>query len=181
MLNSDKPTGSRSGPWGDLDARFRKPLVAYFLRRVHDRGEAEDLTQEVFFRLAKRPDQNNGETLEAYVFKIASNVLTDWGRTCASRRANAHHSLPDLSDNVAIPLTLTEDRTPERVLAGKEALREIENALAELSSRTREIFLLSRMERVHHRDIAQRYGISVSAVEKHVLKAIAHLSATAFL
>ena len=75
---------------------------------------------------------------------------------------------------------LVEDRTPERVLVGKEALKDIEDGLAELSERTREIFLLSRMENVHHRDIAQLHGISISAVEKHVLKAVAHLSAKAF-
>ena len=35
----------------DLDARFRAPLMAYFLRRTASRSEAEDLTQETFVRL----------------------------------------------------------------------------------------------------------------------------------
>lgn len=181
MLGSDDRSAPKNEVWDDLDRRFRAPLTAYFHRRLHDRGEAEDLTQEVFVRLARRPDQNNGETLEAYVFKIASSVLADWGRNRTSRRASAHRSLTDVAENVTIPNNLIEDRTPERVLAGKEALKDIEKALSELSERTREIFLLSRMEHVHHRDIAQLHGISVSAVEKHVLKAVAYLSARAFL
>ena len=40
--------------WKDLNARFRAPLTAYFQRRLHDRGDAEDLAQEVFVRLAAR-------------------------------------------------------------------------------------------------------------------------------
>ncbi len=174
---NDKP---KEGAWPGLDHRFRAPLTAYFLRRVRDRGEAEDLTQEVFVRLTRRPDQHGGETIEAYVFKIAASVLHDWHRHRTSRRMNAHRTLSDVSDNLATPAILVEDRTPERVLAGKEALKDIEAALRELSERTREIFLLSRMENVHHRDIANLHGISISAVEKHVLRAVAHLSARAF-
>ncbi len=166
--------------WVQLDQRFRAPLTAYFNRRVFDRAEAEDLTQEVFVRLARHPDRHDGVTLETYVFKIASSVLLDWGRRRTRKRGNAHDALTDFTENVSVPPALVEDRTPERVLVGKEALKDIEDGLAELSERTREIFLLSRMEHVHHRDIAQLHGISISAVEKHVLKAVAHLSARAF-
>ncbi len=166
--------------WTDLDQRFRIPLTAYFGRRLYDKGEAEDLTQEVFVRLARHPDQNNGETLGAYVFKIAASVLKDWSRHQSARRFREHRTLSEVQENTLTPPLLVEDRTPERVLAGREALRDIEDALLELSERTREIFLLSRMEHVHHRDIASLHGISVSAVEKHVQKAIAYLTARAF-
>ncbi|MEI9992988.1 MAG: sigma-70 family RNA polymerase sigma factor [Rhizomicrobium sp.] len=178
---SERSDGRKSDDavWANLDRRFRAPLVAFFQRRVYDRTEAEDLTQEVFVRLTRRPDRHNGETIDAYVFKIAANVLIDWGRYRTSRRAAAHRTFSDITEDVGIPSILVEDRTPERVLAGKDALQNIEDALAELSARTREIFLLSRMENVHHRDIANLHGISVSAVEKHVLKAVAHLSARA--
>jgi RNA polymerase sigma-70 factor (ECF subfamily) len=166
--------------WRDFDQRFRAPLAAYFQRRIRNRAEAEDLTQEVFVRLARRPDQNNGESIEAYVFKIAASVLADWGRHQSSHRSSAHRSLPDAVENLALPAVLVEDRTPERVLVGREALKDIEAALAELNQRTRDIFLLSRMEHVPHRDIARVHGISVSAVEKHVLKAVAHISRKLF-
>lgn len=175
------PMGRRGTQvWGDLDKRFRSPVKAYFSKRVNDRNEAEDLTQEVFVRLSRHPDKNNGENIEAYVFKIASSVLRDWARYQSSRQKNAHSALIGVCENAITPSVLTEDRTPERVLMAKEALRDIEKALSELSKRTREIFLLSRLEHVHHRDIAVLHGISVSAVEKHVLKAIAHLSARAY-
>jgi RNA polymerase sigma-70 factor (ECF subfamily) len=166
--------------WVDLDRRFRAPLRSYFQRRLGDRSEAEDLTQEVFIRLARHPDRSNGDTIDAYIFKIASSVLQDCRRRRAVRCTDLHRELPNVSENAPCPAILTEERTPERVLEGKIALKEIENALAELSSRTREILLLSRLENVHHRDIAQMHGISVSAVEKHVLKAIAYLAAKVF-
>ncbi len=45
----------------ELDRSFRGPLVAYFMKRVNSRNEAEDLTQEVFIRLLNHPDKNNGQ------------------------------------------------------------------------------------------------------------------------
>jgi RNA polymerase sigma-70 factor (ECF subfamily) len=165
--------------WKSFDQRFRRPLLAYFYRRISDRTVAEDLTQEVFARLVRRPDQNNGTTIEAYVFKVASSVLSDWGRRQVSHQSGGHRPLSDSIDSTHMPANLVEERTPERVLLAKSVLKDIERALEELSERTRDIFLLSRMEQVAHRDIAIRYGISVSAVEKHVLKAIARITAKA--
>jgi len=166
--------------WRGFDQRFRGALAAYFLRRIRNRAEAEDLTQEVFVRLARRPDQNNGENIEAYVFTIAASVLADWGRHQSARKSGAHQVLPEAPENLEVPTVLVEDRTPERVLVGKETLRDVETALAELNQRTRDIFVLSRLEHVPHRDIARAHGVSVSAVEKHVMKAVAHISRKLF-
>lgn len=163
--------------WQELDGRYRAPLFGYFFKRVQDRGEAEDLTQEVFVRLTRHPDKPQGEAANAYVFMIASNLLKDRARARASRRTSAHRSLENILENTINTPNLVEDRNPERVLLGRETLKDVLSALGELSDRTRDVFILSRLENVHHRDIAALHGISVSAVEKHVIKATVHLSA----
>ena len=163
--------------WAELDARFRMPLFAYFLRRVQDRAEAEDLTQEAFIRLTRHPDKPHGQGAQAYVFTIAANLLTDRARMQQSWKTKWHRSLADVLDSGTITPNLVEDRTPERVLVARETLKDVLAALGELGERTRNIFILSRLENMHHRDIAALHGISVSAVEKHVIKALAHLGA----
>lgn len=176
MLAPQTPPDDASEVMKDLDRRFRKPLAIYFRRRLAGRSDdAEDLTQEVFLRLARRPDQNNGETLEAYVFKIAASVLADWRRKRATHKSDAHENLDHVMENVTFPSVFVEDRSPDRVLAGKEALRRLETALAELSERTRNIFLLYRLGDVQQADIARRLGISVSTVEREIQKAMLHL------
>jgi RNA polymerase sigma factor (sigma-70 family) len=168
---------SESIAWDDVDRRFRAPLMAYFYRRVGERRDAEDLTQEVFIRLARHPDKPSSEGAEAYVFVIASNLLKDRGRYRVSRKTTSHRSLSDIQQTVTTPLNLVEDRDPERVIAARETLREVVAALGEMNERTREVFVLSRLENMHHRDIAAMYGISVSAVEKHVMRALGVLTA----
>ena len=46
----------------------------------------------------------------------------------------------------------------------------------ELPERTRNVFLLARLENMRQAEIARRLGVSVSGVEKHLARAIAHLS-----
>jgi RNA polymerase sigma factor (sigma-70 family) len=165
----------------ELDRSFRGPLVAYFMKRVNSRNEAEDLTQEVFIRLLNHPDRNNGQTIERYVFTIAANLLRDRAKSVATAHRTRIQSLDVLDEKDAFSANLIEDRNPERVLVGRQAIQDVVNALSELGERTRDVFILARLENVQHREIASMYGISVSAVEKMMMKAMAHLGARFFL
>ena len=49
-------------------------------------------------------------------------------------------------------------------------------ALNALPDRTRQVFVLCRVEGMRHRTVARRLGVSVSSVDKHMMKAIAHLA-----
>lgn len=54
-----------------LSRRFRPALMAFFARRLADHAEAEDLTQEVFLRLAFLPPDRMTHA-DAYVFQMAA-------------------------------------------------------------------------------------------------------------
>jgi len=71
---------------------------------------------------------------------------------------------------------LVDEIEPERVLAGKDELRSVLLALESLSERTRDIFIAYRVDGFRRREIAENFGISVSAVEKHLAKAMACIS-----
>ena len=66
--------------------------------------------------------------------------------------------------------------TPERVLLGKQTLSDVMAALNDLPERTRNMVILHRIEGLKYWQIAEQYGISVSAVEKHMIRAMAHLA-----
>ena len=158
-----------------LDTRFRAPLMAYFLRRIGNRGEAEDLTQETFVRLIGSHSFEQAEQANAYVFRVASNLLRDRARTAARWRKNS--ALPtDPQVIVQVARESVEDRGPERVLIGRESLIEVLACLDELGTRTKSIFILFRLEGMKQKDIAELYGIGLSTVEKHVMTAVLHLA-----
>lgn len=163
-----------------LDARFRGPLMVYFLRRNLSRGEAEDLTQDVFVRMLARSGEGAPDNPDVYIFQIAANLLRDQARRGVTRKAGDHTSLDAPADLTGRGLenhpSLVEDRGPERVLLGQESLVEALRALDELGERTRHIYILHRLEKMRHKEIAALLGLSVSAVEKHVIRAMAHLA-----
>ena len=62
-----------------------------------------------------------------------------------------------------------------RIEAARRSLGALVARLQELPERTREIFILYRIENVPRRDIAQAYELSISTVEKEIARATAHL------
>jgi RNA polymerase sigma factor (sigma-70 family) len=158
----------------DLDRNFRGALIAYFLRRVGDRAEAEDLTQEVFLRILNHSDAIDPVNAQAYVFTAAGNLLRDRARRAVTRQVHAHTSL-DNPAQAQIP-ELKEEISPERVLAGRETLQAVLLALDGLNQRTRDIFVLYRIEKMKQREIAALYGLSHGGVEKHLVKAMNYLN-----
>ncbi len=61
------------------------------------------------------------------------------------------------------------------MLIAKARLDRVREGLDRLSPRTREIFLMQRLDGYKYREIAARLGISQGAVEKHMAKAMAFL------
>lgn len=155
---------------GALTAEFRPSLARYFARRVKDQSEIEDLVQEVFVRLVRRPDVAAMDGARGYVFETASSVLNDW-----LRRRRTHHAADH--DPFDPDAHQSPDLAPDRVLISRERLARATAILLELPERTRTIFVLRRIEGLKHREIAKRLGLSVSAVEKAIRRATAHLVA----
>lgn len=150
---------------------LRRALARFFHSRVSDPAEVDDLVQEVFTRIVARESPQPIERLTGYVFHTAASVLADRHRRRSARRAEAHVAFdPDRHSDLELD--------PQRILSGKQELRAAVAALLSLPERTRTIFILHRLEGRRYRDVADQLGISVSAVEKHMVKAIQHLSAT---
>jgi RNA polymerase sigma factor (sigma-70 family) len=171
---SNQPQSDASRFRAELNAQFRLPLIAYFLKRVGNRSEAEDLTQEVFVRVLAQSNTVDPARAKSYVFTAAANLLRDRQRQAAARRTTSHADIDDPSQ--LANYQLVEDIDPERVLVGRQTLREVLAALDGLSQRTRDIFVLYRIEKMKQHEIATLYGLSDSSIEKHLAKAIAYLS-----
>jgi RNA polymerase sigma-70 factor (ECF subfamily) len=152
----------------ELSQTYRQPLTRYFQRRVGTREEAEDLTQEVFVRLLRRPSGEAIENPEAFLFRTAVNLVRDRARR--GKTATSH--LAELMNRE----TGVEALSPERVLDSRQSLQTALEALKELDERTRDAFILHRLEGLKYAEIAELYGVSVSSIEKYIIKALAHLA-----
>jgi RNA polymerase sigma factor (sigma-70 family) len=142
--------------------------MAFFLRRLRNHAEAEDLTQEVFTRLAGA-DREPMQSAEAYIFRMAANLLSDRGRR---ERIRAEYRASLWADDALG----VDPLDPARVVDGRDDIAKVVSALSALPERTRSIFILYRLENVDKRAMAEALGISVSAIDKHLMRAQAHLT-----
>jgi RNA polymerase sigma factor (sigma-70 family) len=151
-----------------LAASLRPALVKFFMRKCRNVAEAEDLAQDVLVCALRHATWQSPEQARGYIFRAAVNRWRD-----RQRRAATHGVKVGWDDSA--PFALDEEIAPDRVLLFEEELHRVVEALEDLNERTRDIFLLIRIERMKQAEIAALFGISVSAVEKHYARALAHL------
>jgi len=133
-------------------------------RAVRGADTAEDLLHSAFLRLSEYSERDSVENPSAFLVRTAANLAVDERRRVRVRR----ESPIDISEMIEIA-----DGQPlhPEVLAARERLDKVMTALESLGPRTREIFLLHRLDGLKYREIAARLDITVSAVEKHIAKA----------
>jgi RNA polymerase sigma factor (sigma-70 family) len=153
----------------DLARRYYAPLSSYFRKRTRNPAEAQDLVQQVFLRLAQYQQLNSLRDRDAYIFQTAANTLKDHYRRQAVRERLS-------SEPSGFFAPADSDFPADRVLQGQEDIARLVGALRNLPERTRDILMLRCFEGLKHSEIARLHGISTRAVEKHVTKALAHLS-----
>ena len=147
----------------DWARQFRLPLISYFNKRAPSTVEPDDLVQEVFIRLARRADLDNIDRIEGYIFQTAASVLADRFRK-DQRKVEVIASFDDTAHGEVV-------LTPERVLMDRQALDELIQGLYALPERTRHIFVLYHFENVRQTEIAARFDMPISTVEKHMARA----------
>ena len=160
------PTGA--GRLETLAREYRPALRRYFGKRANQRADVEDLVQDVLVRLAVRGDCDSIKQPEAYLMRTATNVWRDFLRKKKTHAERAHEEY--------IEGSVLEENGPAQELEGRESIHAVLAALGELPTRTRQVFVLCRVEGIRQKSVAKRLGVSVSAVEKHMIRAIAHLT-----
>ncbi len=155
----------------DFYLKYKGAIERYFLRRVHNRAEAEDLTQDLLIRIAQQMDRSEIEKPDVFLFTVAANMMRDRGRHLKRVSRNViefEHRAKN-----------AEVLSPERVLGDRQALELLLKHLkkfAEINPRACEVFVLHRVEGLKHAEIAQIYGIAVSTVEKDIMRAVAYIA-----
>ena len=152
-----------------LNAEYGEPLRRYFARHLSRPDDAEDMVQEVFTRLLRSTDTEPIANPQAFLFRIASNLLLDRRRRNTVRQLNQHEPYDETYH-------AHEVISPERVLIGKQELQRLKKAILALPPNVRAAFILHRFEGLKYKEISETLNISVSSVEKYMMTAIARLS-----
>jgi RNA polymerase sigma-70 factor (ECF subfamily) len=151
----------------DVEALYRERadhLVGHFASGSTDRETAREIVHEAFAKftalsfarrlMVARPD--------AYLYRICVNLLRDRSRAQQTRYPHPQRQAAE-----------SHCHNPFVELEHRDTLRRLEAAMLRLKPKTREIFLAKRLDGMTYAEIAERTGLSVKGVEKHMSKAIA--------
>ena len=149
---------------GDLEAfqalfrQFQGEVYGWIVRMVRDRGSAEDLTVETFWRIHRAHARFDPQrSFGAGARRIATNVALDY-----LKRVRREVTLPD---DVAARVQ------PDPVIS-REVRDRIERAFQELPAKLRAVATLALVEEEPYEEIANALGISVGAVKSRVFRAV---------
>jgi RNA polymerase sigma factor (sigma-70 family) len=152
-----------------LEAVYRAEaprLVRMLKRKVWAEDERHDIVQEAFARLAGTRSSGAGMNPGAYLHGIVRHLLAD-----RVRRWSKSQSL----DLEAMPAS-EPPQAPDAAAEVAQMRALYRAAVDQLPTRTREVYLLHRVEELTYREIAEKCGIGVRTVEWHVAQAIMRIS-----
>lgn len=152
--------------WSDALA---EELRRFLTRRLKCPDAAEDLTHETYLRLQKQDSIQPLNNARALAFHIAMNLAVDYQRKVSVRnRFVVDEDIDSCSESTS--------NNPEQTLIARQRLEILQKALDELPTDCRTVFLLHGVDGLKYVEIADRLGISISMVGKHLARAMAHCS-----
>jgi RNA polymerase sigma-70 factor (ECF subfamily) len=149
--------------FAEIYNRYKSQLLLHAYRFLQDREEAHDVVQEMFAVVwAKRDVLDIRGDLDSYLYVAIKNRILKY---------IAHQKVIDKYMQSLDGYVEASELANDELLIGKQLKRIIEEEIAQLPQKMREIFELSRMEGLSHRQIAQQLGISENTVKAQVQNA----------
>lgn len=150
-----------------FDRAFWTDVIKRVSRRTGGYADTEDLVQSAFVRMQNYSATRQVENPAAFLVRTAVNIRLDsYRREKLLGKRQFTENFEDYENKAPLQ---------DEVLAVRARLDRVKSGIEQLPQRTREIFLMHRLDNVRYSEIARHYGISESAVEKHVARATAFL------
>lgn len=135
-------------------------MLRFLGRRVRAAVDIEDLAQETYLRLLRSPTLSEVRNPEAYLIRVASNVVAEW------RQDQIRGESPKVIDEDL----LVEERTPADEAERHALQRRLHEALSTFSPQTRAVLLLRLRDGYARKEIAQALAMTERQVKRHLAR-----------
>jgi RNA polymerase sigma-70 factor (ECF subfamily) len=159
-----------------LFGRYRGPLFNFLLRRVRDRGRAEELYQDSWTKVIERSAEFRGDSkFSTWLYTIARNACIDHQRKMKFR---GHASLDETqrgADQPMVERVANPGLGPDQLASGQALGERIRIAVEELPEEQREVFLLRQLQGLGFKEVAEVVGVPVNTVKSRMRYALERL------
>ena len=160
----------------ELFFTYHGRLVLFANKFTYDKQAAQDLVQDTFLKLwEKTEDMSSIESPKAYLFQSVRNSCINYQRHLNIKKS-AREELVSKLDSMEKSMYFDLD-DPLHSLFEKEIEEKVDELVRSLPEKCRQVFTMSRQDYLKNKQIAEKLGISVKMVEKHISKALSILRA----
>jgi RNA polymerase sigma-70 factor (ECF subfamily) len=144
---------------------------------LHDKDDADDLTQDIFMQAYQSLHSFKGEAaFSTWIYRIAVNAsLNRVRKNSGNLVLNRLESLFGAGKEKYIPLPFTDTENPESILIRQENSRWVQNALDTLPENQRTAIVLSKYDDLSQKEIAEIMNTTEGAVEALIQRAKSNL------
>lgn len=154
----------------------RQNLLRFLAARCGSLALAEDLTQELYLKLAGRDLGGEIGNPTAMLYRMALNLMLDRARG-DTRSAARDTAWRQVARSEIGGEDVADDPPADEAAASAQRLRQLVAAVQHLPPQAGRAFRLHKLEGLSHAETARAMGLSVKAVEKHVSAALKALTA----
>jgi len=161
----------------DVVTREQSRLRNFIRRHVPDPGDAEDILQDVFYRLVEANRLLMPiEHVTGWLFRVARNRITDLFRKKQPENFSDVSVADEDDEGLQFEdLLPSPDDGPEALYARNRLLEELKRALAELPQEQREVFIAHELEGRSFKELSGQTGVSVNTLLSRKRYAVLHL------
>jgi len=165
-------TGNMAG-FDFLIQKYRKPIIHFMYRMVHNQAVAEELAQEVFLRVYRSRETYRAEArFSTWLYRIATNLGVNYARDTRRERtaSTVYLDEPD-SETGATPDVADSTISAEANLLQQERLNAIRQHVLALPERQRMAVLMHKYEGMDYKQIGDVLKLSESATKSLLFRA----------
>ena len=147
------------------------PRLNDFSRNVvKDDGISQDIVQEVFVKVWEKKAEIESLNIEAFLFRLVRNRCIDYIKhlKVVNNRLQKIHIASKYEELYRIDFVGNEPY----ILIEQELKMKIEKIIQDLPDRCREVFMLSRINGLKNKEIAEKLDINIKNVERHLNRAL---------
>lgn len=167
--------GSGKEDYSKVYSIYFPKLVRFSQTYLLSQEDAENLVQDIFLYLWENREQIPMlGNMNAYLFTVVKNRCIDFLRK-QTKAGEKKRSLSELEEKELQFKLYSLQKFDENNFSASDIEHLISAAVDSLPARCKEIFLLSRMEGLRHKEIAERLNISVNTIESQIAIALKKL------
>ncbi len=154
-----KPSVCEEATFTEIHSTHGTALRNFLYYKIGDMEKACDMAQESFVKLWTNCSKVTFEKVKSYLFTIGNRLFLD----------DFQHQKVVLKFQYRQDMSEAQiESNPEYLYRQDEFKDQLEDAISGLPEKQREVFLLSRIDKMKNREIAEALDISIKTVEKHI-------------